>query len=59
MPGVRDYHVLALDGPARGPDVDELASLAARLARHLGEERRGDPDAFTIVLNGARSSRRP
>ena len=59
MPGVPDYHVLALDGPARGSDLDELARLAAHTARRLGAELRGDPDAFTIVLNGASASRRP
>lgn len=59
MPGVPDYHVLALDGPARGRDLDELAGLAARIARDLGAELRGDPGAFTIVLNGASASRRP
>ncbi len=59
MPGVPDYHVLALDGPACGSDLDELARLAARIARDLGAELRGDPGAFTIVLNGASASRRP
>ena len=59
MPGVPDYHVLALDGPARGADLEELAALAASIARRLGEDLRDDPDAFSIVLNGPRASRRP
>ncbi len=59
MPGVADYHVLALDGPADGDDLEELALLAARIARRLGAELRGDAGAFTIVLNGASASRRP
>ncbi len=59
MPGVPDYHVLALDGPADGDVLDELARLAAVIARRLGAELRGDAGAFTIVLNGASASRRP
>ena len=59
MPGVPNYHVLALEGPARGADLAELAQLAARPAQGLGEELAGDPGAFTIILNGARASRRP
>ena len=59
MPGVPDYHVLALDGPAQGRDLDELARLAAETAQRLGEDLAGDPGAFTIVLNGTRASRRP
>jgi diadenosine tetraphosphate (Ap4A) HIT family hydrolase len=58
MPGVRDYHVLAVDGRAHPDDMDELAGLAARIARRLGRELRGDDDAFTIIFNGARTSRR-
>ena len=59
MPGVPDYHVLALEGPAGGSDLDELAALAARIAQRLGADLRGDPHAFSIVLNGASASRRP
>jgi hypothetical protein len=59
MPGVRDYHVLALDRPAVGADLAELAELAARIAQRLGRELADDPGAFTIVLNGAAASRRP
>jgi hypothetical protein len=58
MPGVRDYHVLAVEGQAHPDDLDELACLAARIARGLGRDLRGDEGAFTIIFNGARTSRR-
>jgi hypothetical protein len=58
MPGVRDYHVLAVDGATHHEDMDQLAGLAARIARELGRELRGDDEAFTIIFNGARTSRR-
>ena len=59
MPGIRHYHVLAASGPAHDDDVDEMARLGARIARKLGRDLVGDQDAFTIILNGARASRRP
>ena len=59
MPGVDNYHVLAADGPVHDDDVDELARLGARIARGLGADLNGDEGAFTIILNGARTSRRP
>lgn len=59
MPGVPNYHVLAVDGHVSQSDVDELAALGARIARRLGHELRGDEGAFTIILNGPLSSRRP
>ena len=59
MPGVPGYHVLAIDGPAHDDDVDELARLGASIARRLGHDLRGDEGAFTIIVNGQRTSRRP
>ena len=59
MPGVRDYHVLALDRPATDEDLDELVRVGARIACQLGRELRGDAGAFTMIVNGHRASRRP
>jgi len=59
MPGVPGYHVLAVDGAAHDDDIDELARLGAHIARRLGRELRGDEGAFTIIVNGCRTSRRP
>ncbi len=59
MPGVPNYHVLAAGGPVDGDALDELARLATAVAQRLGREVSGDPGAFTVVLNGARASRRP
>ena len=59
MPGVPNYHVLAVDGPVEGNQLGELARLAAGLAEVLGLETIGDANAFTIILNGASASRRP
>ncbi len=59
MPGVPNYHVLAAGGPVDGDALDELARLATAVAQRLGRELSGDPGAFTVILNGARASRRP
>ena len=60
MPGVANYHVLAATGPVRNEDdTVELARLGAAIARDLGSTLMGDEGAFTIILNGPRTSRRP
>jgi hypothetical protein len=58
MPGVPGYHVLAARDHASAAAVDEMARLAAGIARELGRRRLGDEGAFTIILNGARTRRR-
>lgn len=59
MPGVPNYHVLAAETSARDHDLEQLAQLATRLARELGIRLHGDEAAFTVILKGARTSRRP
>ena len=60
VPGLRGvYWVLhheALDGP-NPPSREELLILALRAARRLAMARYGDPECYSILMNGERTRR--
>lgn len=62
VPLAPDLRVLSLEpegAEASSADVAEVLALAHRLGRELGRCRHGDPECFTLMVNGRRSGRRP
>lgn len=62
LPLLPDYHVLYFPGRQGRPsevEIEEMLVLARRTARRLGRELHGDPECYTVLFNGARTSRRP
>jgi diadenosine tetraphosphate (Ap4A) HIT family hydrolase len=67
LPLLADYHVLhfppgqggSAEGTPTEEEVEEMLVLARRLARRLGAEHHGDPECYTVLFNGVRTSRRP
>lgn len=59
MTGVPHYHVLAAASEAGDRELEEFAGLAASLARRIGRELYADDEAFTLLLNGSLTGRRP
>lgn len=59
VPFLPHYRVLYLLGEEKPEKRDEaeLLTLGQRLARRLGEEALGDPEAFSVLFNGARTRR--
>lgn len=62
LPLLPRVHVLSVD-PGQGShteeDAAELLALAYVAGRRLGERFHGDPECFTLLVNGRRSGRRP
>ncbi|MDF1562855.1 MAG: hypothetical protein P1V51_07415 [Deltaproteobacteria bacterium] len=59
VPFLPHYRVLVLETPASPGDEVALLALARQLARRLGQEALGDPEAFSVLFNGARTRRVP
>jgi hypothetical protein len=62
IPLLPDYHVLHFPPQHGAPteaEIEEMLVLARRVARQLGAQRLGDPECYTVLFNGERTSRRP
>jgi len=60
LPGVPGYRALSVEETELGQeDMAELLLRAQRLARAIAQEELGDPQCYTLLMNGSRTRRRP
>jgi len=62
LPWLGRYHVLSLrpaSGHVTSEDVEALLVIGRRVGRQLGLHYFGDPEAYTLLFNAARTRRSP
>jgi len=60
LPGIPGYRVLSVEETDLGQeDMAELLIEAQRQAGAIARERLGDPQCYTLLMNGSRTRRRP